>query len=125
MKIHGMGLLLPLLFVVACGPRGASIPTENTPESLDVLTLKLRAREEEVRRLKQKLITSPAHSRFKEEADLDGEEERLTAVRLKLDVLRASDEAARPKSREEFNAAYADLTQFLHDVETRYRADPK
>lgn len=113
-------LLFPIFFFLACGSRDTALVTDEGAESVEVLTLKLRARENDVRRLKHTLQTSPAHSRFKEEADLEGLEERLTAVRLKLDVLRTSDKAARSQRREELNAAYSDLTQFLRDVETRY-----
>lgn len=114
--------LIPFLFLIACAPRETPPPPQE--ESLDVLTLKLRAREEEAQRFKQNLKSSTA-SRFKEEADLQSVEERLTAVRLQLDILRTSDAAAQPKAREEFNGALSDLTQFLHEVETRYAVNTK
>lgn len=117
--------LFPIFLLTACGPQSGAPEKVESLESIDILNLKLRAREEEFQRLKQKLAASAAHSRFREESDLDAMGERLTAARLQLDFVRTSDGAAQSKARENFNAALSDITQFLHEMESRYKTGPQ
>lgn len=121
MGLHRLLFLFPIFLLTACGPQNGPPEKVESLDSIEVLDLKLRAREDEFHRFKQKLATSAAHSHFKEESDLDALGERLTTARLKLDVVRTSDAAAQPKAQEEFNAALSDLTQNLREVESRYQ----
>ena len=116
-------ILFSIFLLAACGPRGATPEKGDPLESIEILTLKLQAREKEFQRFKQKLAAAPPHSRFREESDMDGVGERLTAARLQLDILRTSDDAGRAKATADFNAALADLTQFLHEAESRYQVE--
>lgn len=125
MASHRLFFLFPLFLLAACGPQNRPPEMNESLEAIDVLNLKLRAREEEFHRFRQKLASSPAHSRFKEESDLDSLGERLTTARLKLDVVRTSDTAAQPQAQEDFNAALSDLTEFLHKMESQYQRGPQ
>jgi hypothetical protein len=115
-----LGLLFPL---AACGPRESPPHHFETLESIEVLSLKLQARQNEVTRFKHRIESAPAHSRFKADADEDGLQERLITARLKLDVLKSAEPGEQPQAHNEFNDALLELNRFLREVESRYQTE--
>jgi hypothetical protein len=116
--------MLCLLFsLAACGSRESTSVNTVNMEPIEVLSLKLHARQNEVTRFKHRIESAPAHSRFKAEADEDGLQERLITARLKLDALKSADPREQPQAHNEFNDALMELNRFLREVESRYQME--
>ncbi|MBL8024520.1 MAG: hypothetical protein JNK54_09625 [Elusimicrobia bacterium] len=125
MKIRFAPMACLFFSLTACGPQGDHSVRTDGLESLDVLRLKLHARQNDVNRFKQRLESAPAHSRFKAEADWDGVQERLTAARLKLDALNSVDVHDQPQAQADFHETLSELTRFLREIEQRYGTNNK
>ncbi len=115
MGIAAMGLL------GACGDsagRGGGPASE--PVDLTVLELRVRARESEIAGIKERVRADTRHNTTHIEIDLSDLNERLTAVRVRLDALKASSPAPTETSVREFDQAYDELRGAVREFKSRY-----
>ncbi len=89
-------------------------------EDMAAAGLRLRARTDEVTRLKSRLKTSGGSNRRAINAALDDLEEFRTVAEVKLEVFRAADEKNRPSARSDFESALKDLEASLAETQKRF-----
>ena len=117
----GRWWVLTAIVLGACGePSGRERKPSGPAVDITVLELRVQARVGEIAVLKERVRADTRQNPTRSEIDLSDLQERLTAVRVRLDALKAAEPSPPESAQRDFEQADDNLKGTIREFKARY-----